>query len=201
MTIFPQGGVNASIFAWLYQDNSGSNPGEAATGLTSASTGIGLGYIRPGGTLQTVTLSDLGTVDAAHSDGGMIAVDATNAPGLYRFDLPDAAIAAGENACTAVVIASGVVTRVVELILDPNPSIVQGAIVSDAGNTASTFKTDLSETTDDQYVDAFVLFRTGANAGAVRHVSAYNGTTKFLTVDTAFPTAPSSSDEFVLVNR
>lgn len=201
MKIFAQGSTNNTVLAWLYQDNGGAAPGEPATGLTSGSTGMGLAYLRPGGTVQTVTLSDLTAVDDPHSDGGMFEVDATNMPGLYRFDLPDALAATGENHATVVITADAIVPRVIDVLLDPNPSIVQGAIVADAGNTASTFKTDLAEATDGQYIDAFVLFRTGANAGAVRHVSGYNGTSKFLTVDTAFPAAPSASDEFLLVNR
>jgi hypothetical protein len=37
------------------------------------------------------------TVGGAHSDGGFVEVDATNAPGLYRLDLSDAIVAAGED--------------------------------------------------------------------------------------------------------
>ena len=35
------------------------------------------------------------TVTGAHTDGGFVEVDATNCKGLYRLDLPDAAVASG----------------------------------------------------------------------------------------------------------
>ena len=36
-------------------------------------------------------------MDSAHSDGGFVEVDATNMPGVYRLDLPDAVCATGVN--------------------------------------------------------------------------------------------------------
>jgi hypothetical protein len=65
------------------------------TGLLAAD--VTVQYWRQGSTPQSVTESDLGTVDAAHSDGGWIEVDATDQPGTYRLDLPDAAFAAGAD--------------------------------------------------------------------------------------------------------
>ena len=63
------------------------------TGKTN--TDFTLSYLRTRGTRTAVTAASLGTVDAAHSDGGVIEVDATNLPGLYRIDFPDAAFASG----------------------------------------------------------------------------------------------------------
>lgn len=196
---FPQGGANATIYAWLFQDNAGTEPGEPQTGLTSSSTGMGLAYLRPRGTVQTVALSALSTVDAAHTDGGMIEIDATNMPGLYRFDLPDAAIARGENYVVVMIKQDDIVAKRKIVLLDPMPSVIQGA-VNDVSATTTSFVTDLAETTNDQFVDAFVLFVDGANAGAVEKCTGYNGSTKALTTD-AFPTAPGDTDSFIIVNR
>lgn len=196
---FPQGGVNPSIYVWLYQDNGGTNPGEPQTGLTSSSTGMGLAYIRPLGTVQTVTLSDLATVDAAHSDGGMIEVDATNMPGLYRFDLPDAAIARGENFVEVIIKADAIVPREVQILLDPMPSVIQGA-VSDTGATTTSFDTDLTETNADIFIDAFCLFTSGPNTNAVEQITDYDGVNKTITTN-AFPNSPNDGDEFVIINR
>jgi len=49
-----------------------------------------LWYRRDGGKVP-ISLSDLGAIDGAHSDGGIIEID----DGWYRLDLPDAAVAGG----------------------------------------------------------------------------------------------------------
>lgn len=72
-------------------------------------------------------------------------------------------------------------------------------VVSDAGNTSSTFKTDRGETTNDFWKDALVRFVGGALDGQVKKVSAYDGTTKFITVSAPFTAAPSASDPAVLI--
>lgn len=63
------------------------------TGIASGS--VTASYLRQGATRTAITVSALGSVGAAYSSGGWIEVDATNMPGVYRFDLPDAAVAAG----------------------------------------------------------------------------------------------------------
>ena len=83
----------------------------------------------------------------------------------------------------------------------PGLAITTGAVVSDGGNTALTFKTDLSETATDHWKDAFLLITSGALLGQVHRVTAYNGSTKFVTVTTAFSAAPSAAVTFLLVNR
>lgn len=75
-----------------------------------------------------------------------------------------------------------------------------GSVDTDGGNTSSTFKTDLTESTTDYWKDALLLFTSGSLAGQVKKVSAYNGSTKFVTLSSAFTAAPSSGDRFVLVN-
>jgi hypothetical protein len=75
-----------------------------------------------------------------------------------------------------------------------------GQVVANGGNTSSTFETNRAEATTDFWKDALILFTTGTLAGQVKKISAYNGTTKFITTSTAFTSAPSASDRFVLVN-
>ena len=77
---------------------------------------------------------------------------------------------------------------------------VSGAVVSDAGNSATQFKSDLSGATNDMYKDLLCLFTSGTLAEQVKKVSAYNGTTKILTLS-AFTGTPSVGDRFVLVNK
>jgi len=66
--------------------------------------------------------------------------------------------------------------------------------------TATSFETTLTETTSNTWTNNLITFTTGALAGQVRKVTAYNGTTKAITVDSAFTSAPALGDRFVLVN-
>lgn len=60
-------------------------------------TDVTASYWRQGGTRTAITAATLAAVNSAHSDGGFKEVDATNQPGAYRFDLPDAAVATGAD--------------------------------------------------------------------------------------------------------
>jgi len=75
-----------------------------------------------------------------------------------------------------------------------------GAVVSDAGNGANTFKTDLAESANDHWKDCLLLFTSGVLAGQVKKVTAYNSTTKFVTVGSPFTSVPGAGDRFVLIN-
>jgi hypothetical protein len=174
--------------------------GSPVTGLTSASTGIVASYLRPRGTRQAISLSDLTNPDDAHSDGGMDEVDATNMPGLYRLDLPDAAVAAGAEYVIVFVTADDMEPAVGTIDLSRLGRGVSGS-VNDASATATSFVTDLAGGSDDLYNDAFLRFLPGtANPDAVRQVTDWVDSSKTITVDT-LPTAPADGDEFVIVNR
>lgn len=91
-----QGGILAGAtgvsltFALRKASDSTEQTGKVAADMT-------LSYLRQGGTRTSITASDLGSVNASHSDGGVKEIDATNMPGLYRLDIPDAAIATGAD--------------------------------------------------------------------------------------------------------
>jgi hypothetical protein len=78
----------------LFILDSSSTTGAGLTGLTSGSSGLTC-YYRKGatGTAQPLTLVSQ-TVGGAHTDGGFVAIDGTNMPGLYRLDLSDTMVAA-----------------------------------------------------------------------------------------------------------
>jgi hypothetical protein len=78
---------------------------------------------------------------------------------------------------------------------------VFGKVVDDVLNSTTTFETDLTSTVDDFYKFLEVLFVSGTNKGQARRISAYSGTTKFITVDTAFAAEPAATDEFYIVPR
>lgn len=71
-----------------------SSDGSDATALTI--TDLDLQYVRSGvAPVAKVDATALAATDSAHSDNKAIEVDATDQPGLYRVDWPDAAFAAG----------------------------------------------------------------------------------------------------------
>ena len=78
----------------LFILDSSSTTGAGLTGLTSSTSGLTC-YYRKGatGTAQQLTLVSQ-TVGGTHTDGGFVAIDGTNMPGLYRLDLSDTMVAA-----------------------------------------------------------------------------------------------------------
>jgi hypothetical protein len=79
---------------YVFLQDSASATGAGKTGLAFNTAGLTCYYVRPRAAAAAVTLATQ-TVTGAWSSGGFVEVDATNAPGLYRFDPPDAACAAG----------------------------------------------------------------------------------------------------------
>lgn len=74
-----------------------------------------------------------------------------------------------------------------------------GIVVGSATGTPTTtvIGTDLTETTTDHYKGRILTFVTGSVAGQSTDITAYNGSTKELTV-TALTNAPASGDAFVI---
>ncbi len=54
-------------------------------------------YWRQGGSRVSISTTTLANAAVAYSSGGFVEVDGTNMKGLYRFDLPDAALACGSD--------------------------------------------------------------------------------------------------------
>lgn len=107
---------------------------------------------------------------------------------------------------------TGAVPQTVQLYTQPSVSELvtavsegfapfDGAVATDAGNSATAFKTNLTETTDDHWNDALLVLTSGSLAGQVKKVTAYNGTTKVITVSGGFTGVPADSVTFLLINR
>ena len=75
-----------------------------------------------------------------------------------------------------------------------------GSIVADGSNTASTFKTDLTDATTDLYKDCLLVFITGTLGNQVKKISAYNGGTNFITLTSALTSIPTVNDKFLIIN-
>lgn len=79
--------------------------GAPLPGLVFNSGGLVAYYVRPLGTPTAITLVTRANAQAAWASGGFVEVDATNMPGLYRLDVPDAVYATGVD--QAVVMLKG----------------------------------------------------------------------------------------------
>lgn len=89
------GATSQSIMVDLYVLTTGA----AQTGLVFNSSGLLAYYSFAGanGTATAITLATLAAVNSAYSSGGFKEIDATNMPGLYRLDLPNAALAGSKG--------------------------------------------------------------------------------------------------------
>lgn len=84
-----------------------------------------------------------------------------------------------------------------EAMLDATES----STVNDAGASATVFITALTEASDDHYNGAVLVFYTGNLTKQARRISAYNGTSKTITVFPALTEAPANGDAFFITGR
>jgi hypothetical protein len=94
--------INVSINLQMVDATDGHTP---ETGL--AITDIDMTYIRPGAAAVKADATALAAVADPHADNKAIEIGAANAPGVYRFDFPDAAFASGVSFVTLAVVCAG----------------------------------------------------------------------------------------------
>ncbi len=147
------------VTVYLFAQDSSKTTGVGLAGLAYNTASLTAYYVRPLGSAAAITLATQ-TVTGAHSDGGFVEVDATNMPGVYRLDLPDAVCATGVP--SAIVMLKGaanmapVLLEVQLLTNDPNDIATQttsAAILEDTGTTLDdlvdgleTMLTDIHDT-------------------------------------------------------
>lgn len=79
----------------VFVRDSSSTTGGGLTGLVFNSASLTAYYALPKAAAVAITLATLAAVTSAYSSGGFKEIDSANMPGWYRFDIPDAALAAG----------------------------------------------------------------------------------------------------------
>lgn len=125
----------------LFLQDSSSATGSGLTGLTHSTSGL-TAYYRKGGTgaSTAITLATQ-TATGAWTSGGFAEIDATNMPGVYRLDLPNAVIDAAGYATVYLQGATNLLQTALRIDCKPVPSAVQtiktdavdaGALASDA---------------------------------------------------------------------
>ena len=85
---------DTSRIEYVFIQDSSVTTGAGLTGLVFNSASLVASYARTAGARVAITLATQ-TVTGAFSSGGFVEVDATNMPGVYRVDVPDAAFATG----------------------------------------------------------------------------------------------------------
>lgn len=88
---------NTSRTEYIWIQDSSSSTGAGLANLLFNSAGLTADFVVERGLRQNITLATLGSVNAAWSSGGFVAVDNTNMPGLYRFDIPNAVFATADK--------------------------------------------------------------------------------------------------------
>jgi hypothetical protein len=121
--------------------DSTSTTGGGKTGIAFNASGLTAYYVRPAGSATAITLATQ-TVTGAWSSGGWVEVDATNLPGIYRFDIPNAVFATGvDHAVVMLKGASGMAPVSLEYQLvgfDPSTSWLTSAQTASAVWDAAT---------------------------------------------------------------
>jgi hypothetical protein len=131
------------------QDSSVTTNVAGRTGLVFNTASLTCYYARTRGASTAVTLATLASATAAWATGGFIEIDATNQPGMYRLDLPDAVLASGVRSAVVYLRgASNMVPCILEIDLDAEVDIrqVAGQTASAAG--AVTFPGTIASTTN-----------------------------------------------------
>lgn len=96
-------GATSQILYVFIRDSSATT-GVGLTGLAFNTGSLVASYVRPAAARSAITLATQ-TTTGAFSSGGFVEVDATNMPGIYRLDIPDAVFATGVD--SAVVMLNG----------------------------------------------------------------------------------------------
>ena len=113
-------------------------------GLLDAS--ILCSYWRQGGIRVSITTTSLAAANSAHADGGWVEVASIAQPGLYRLDVPDAAIASAADWVVVSVLPNGATSGylwVQEYTLtgDPASSLGFAKVIVDTVSIAAAIKT------------------------------------------------------------
>jgi hypothetical protein len=87
---------NTSRTEYVFIQNSSVSTGAGLTGLVFNTAGLTAYYAVERGAATAITLVTQ-TATGAYSSGGFCAVDATNMPGLYRIDIPNAVFATADK--------------------------------------------------------------------------------------------------------
>ena len=209
MRIIKAGATSQSVYVEIL--DSASTTGGRKTGIVYNAAGLTAYYARNGGSSAAITLATLAAANSAYSSGGFKEVDATNMPGVYRLDIPDAAIAAGAPSVIVTLKgASGMVQVSLEIQLTAVdfqdgsfmglPSTTFGIVDSGTAQavTGTTIKLKAGAPAYDISGATVIVASASTGAGQSRTITSYNTSTKTATVDT-WGTTPTGTITYVVL--
>jgi len=137
----------------VFVPDSASTTGGGKTGIAYDAASFTCYYAREKTAAAAITLATQ-TVTGAHSDGGWVEIDATNLPGLYRLDLPDAVLATGVRFAD-VMLKGAAGMAPVTLEIDLNSEVVAASLGTQAkadvnAEVVDTISTDTIADTSQQ---------------------------------------------------
>lgn len=166
----------------IFIRDSSSTTGGGLTGLVFNTASLTAYYALPRATPVAITLATLAAVTSAYSSGGFKELDATNMPGWYRLDIPDAALASGRFVSLHLKGATNMAPLPIEIELtgwnnqdavrggltalpNANAAASGGLVVLGANATAISFTAGM--TISSASGDALALTSSGANGNGL----------------------------------
>lgn len=207
------GSTSQTIYVFIA--DSTVTTGAGKTGLVYNTSGLTAYYTLPLAAAVAITLATLAAVTTAYASGGFKEIDATNCPGLYRLDLPDAALASGNAVIVYLRGATGMAPCIVELALrtfdDQSAGLTQfevstraigTGVVGSSSTTTSIITSSMAPAAavTDQFKGRIVTFAKDTTTTNLRgQATDITGSSSggILTV-TAMTTAAVSGDIFVI---
>jgi hypothetical protein len=175
---------------YLFLQNASNTSGSGLTALTAATAGLVATYTRAGAAPSLVSLI-ASNVTAVYVSGGFSECSQVGVPGLYRYDVPDAALATGVDKCIVEMHGGGMIPCMAEYQLDTELDLDASMGIVYRGT--SKLWTG-SGTTNGALGTAVSGALTGAQAGDIlapagippRIMNTYNSSNGSWTVETAF---------------
>jgi hypothetical protein len=152
-------------------------------------------YRRQGASRTAITLATQ-TVTGAYSSGGFVEIDSTNQPGLYRLDVPDAALATGvDYVDISFVTTSGYAYHErISLTVSALTGLVTQGVAAAIGSTSITLASGASAFADHVLEGATVQITSATTGvGQSRKITGWVSSTQVATIDPAFNTTPTGT--------
>jgi hypothetical protein len=211
----------------VFIKNKTLNDGSGLTGLVFNTSNLTCYYVRASDDATLINLVTQ-TTTGAHTDGGFVEIDATNTPGLYRLDLPDAVFASGVDtvniflrgatnmADTVIEIQINLVDDIWDEVLTASTHNItnssgrrlrqtanivireETAQGSGTGDNQIQFDTGASAV-DNSYDPAMVAIISGTGVGQSRSILQYDGDDKIATVDRNWKVLPDNTSVFQII--
>lgn len=173
-----------------------SADGTPETDVVFNTSGIDLEYWRHGANTATDITEATQTVSGAHADGGFVHIG----HGMYRLDLPDAAVAAGATAVEVYGTVTGMI--VIGGTVQLNTSGASPFLADDTAQsgTGSTIVLASSEGfANDILNGSTICLDSGTGAGQCRIITDYVGASDTATITPDWTTNPSSDSTYYVI--